>query len=251
MQRWLSRMRDQAGDRRSAFTLIELLVVIMIIAILASILIFAVTRFMGKGKEAETHALFDAIDKGIVKWRQEEKKANDAYPSSGKNSAKATERHLGAKMLFKALVTDPIAKGKNSYVDGHEKYTGYLNADGSVSMSGNDKDKVFIDGHGQPIVYWEWSSKTKVVPNEDPTAAETVKKTDPNEMKLANRKGSYDLYSCGDDQQFGTKDDLEAGSKEPVPMERNPFKGITTGGSEATGPAPKAAISENAGKGGM
>ncbi|NUQ35802.1 MAG: prepilin-type N-terminal cleavage/methylation domain-containing protein [Planctomycetaceae bacterium] len=208
--------------RSRGFTLIELLIVIAIVLVLVMVLIFAVLPQLMKGKAAKTTDLFLEIDEGISKWRDGERKAQDSFPKSGTNSKDKGKRYDGNMLLFRNLVGDPESKGRKPYVEVDEEMIRYLDKDGeTIRETGDAKRRIFVDGFGNPLVYWEWKSKTQQSSGSDPTEGASGGQASVKELSLARSRGSYDIYSAGEDGQFGTADDM---SGKGVDAANNPFK---------------------------
>ncbi|MCK6585572.1 MAG: hypothetical protein L6Q49_20920 [Anaerolineales bacterium] len=156
---------------------------------------------------ARTIDLFSEIEQGISKWRNGEGKPGTAYPKSGVNSLE--RRFNGNMLLFRALVSDPVKKGKKPYVEVIDDMICYLDKDGeTVRESGDESRRIFVDGFGTPIIYWEWASKTQNIGG-DPTEG-FAPPVSAKELGLARNKKGYDLYSAGEDKAWGTADDMNA-----------------------------------------
>lgn len=169
---------------------------------------------------ANTTDLFSEIEQGISKWRNSEGKPGTAYPKSGVNSLE--RRFDGNMLLFKALVGDPVRKGQKPYIEVAESMIRYLDKDGeTIRESGDDARRIFVDGLGTPIVYWEWASKTQAVTTSDPTDGFAGPPASEKELALARNRQSYDLYSAGEDKAWGTANDMNGEGK---PVGDNPFK---------------------------
>lgn len=157
---------------------------------------------------ARTIDLFSEIEQGISKWRNGEGKPGTAYPKSGVNSLE--RRFNGNMLLFRALVSDPVKKGKKPYVEVIDDMICYLDKDGeTVRESGDESRRIFVDGFGTPIIYWEWASKTQNIGG-DPTEGIAGPPASEKEVALARNRQSYDLYSAGEDKSWGTEDDRYA-----------------------------------------
>jgi prepilin-type N-terminal cleavage/methylation domain-containing protein len=72
-------------NRDSGFTLIELLVVIVVLAILASIVVFAVQNLTGESAVASCHADFKTVQSAVETYKGQE----GIYPTAGKDGVPA------------------------------------------------------------------------------------------------------------------------------------------------------------------
>ena len=210
------------GTKKKGFTLIEMVVVVFIIALLVSLLIVAIMSVVGRGGDAQTMALFEKFQDAMTEWREGEGKGNNTFPISGTNSTSKKNRYEGNRMLFNALITNPEKKGRNPYIELEDEQIGYIDKDGNLVDSGSDDQRVFLDGHGTPIVYWEWASKTRSSNRKDLTEGGSSKRVSKKELELATNKKTFDMYSAGEDTLWGTNDDVASGSG-AVSKAENPF----------------------------
>ncbi len=212
--------RSKNRRKSQGFTLIELMIVVAIISILLAVLAYAAFSVFSEGGKAKTNSTFQAIAQGINTWRNKAGKAPGVFPNSGKNSLKGLEKFSGTKALYQELVAKPLKAGKAPYIEDYEEYRGYLQADGTIADEGREEDALFVDGFGHAIIYWEWASKTQDRVQEDPTQR-GVQAASSAQTSYARNKGSYDLYSAGEDEKLGTKDDLDPNGE--IPMAENAF----------------------------
>jgi len=204
----------RAGRGRHGFTLIELIVVILIILILVVVLLVALIAARNRGRKSSTLELFDAVNSAIPRWRDGTGATSQSFPSSGpKPSNSGVEKYAGNRLLYRELVVKPKAAGREPYIKIRQELIGYLSATGEVSLTGEEKDAVFIDGWGQPIAYFEWhgpSLRANSGGSDIPGSSEATKGAPVPAWAL--NKGSYDLYSSGPDKVWGTEDDVRAGT---------------------------------------
>jgi prepilin-type N-terminal cleavage/methylation domain-containing protein len=223
---------------RRGFTLIELVIVIAIILILLVVLLFFIMAAVSKGKEGTTRDLFSQIETSLAAWRQGEGMPGQAFPRSGTNTNQfpkdleqlnnmlrqgqdVTAVYAGNRALFRALVSDPKAKGREPYVKVTDSLVGYLDTRGGVMPVGDVKDAVFLDGWGKPIIYWEWATMSQAASSagsEDIPGSRSASSTVVVPSWAKNR-GSYDIYSAGGDQIWNNENDLSnvtGGAETPV-----------------------------------
>jgi prepilin-type N-terminal cleavage/methylation domain-containing protein len=72
------RFLRRLGGKRRGFTLIELLIVLSILAVLAAVVVLALTGFIGRGEKAACQADEDAIQTAVYSWYYE--KATGDWP---------------------------------------------------------------------------------------------------------------------------------------------------------------------------
>ena len=78
------RFLKRLGGKRRGFTLIELLIVLSILAVLAAVVVLALTGFIGRGESAACEADEDAIQTSAVAYYYE----NDgSWPTTGGGDA--------------------------------------------------------------------------------------------------------------------------------------------------------------------
>lgn len=189
---------------RKAFTLIELVIVIAIIIILVVILILVIIPAFMKGRKSDTLNVFNELKGGIQKWQGT--RSNAVFPAAVPNFQGGDDKYAGNKALYKALVEEPKSRGDEPYIKLDERFI---------------KSGMFVDGWGEPIVYWEWSSKTAAATGSSESPGSKAKVQGAPVPAWATNKGSYDLFSSGVDKTWGTKDDLDAGGTEFGVTENN------------------------------
>ncbi len=187
--------------RRRAFTLIELMVTITIIAMLASLAIFAMRQALVSANRKKTQAYMEQIKASLLKYQLD----NGAYPrpkegseSSTVDIAGTTYPMGGATTLYQALTGDGddaieggsvASSGQPGSVDGATVYWADAAPGGAQRISIEQDGKYFIaDGFGVPFQY-------RVPPLDDVVKDE--KKED--DTTVYHNPNTYDLWSYGGD----------------------------------------------------
>lgn len=93
------RFLRRLGGKRRGFTLIELLIVLSILAVLAAVVVLALTGFIGRGETAACEADEDAIQTAVVAYYYEE---DGNWPTTGGGDA----ADIDFTLLFPTYLTE-------------------------------------------------------------------------------------------------------------------------------------------------